>query len=193
VEPWIQTAHGHKFDLLAPTVDMVDVLDIAHALSHICRFTGHVAEFFSVAQHSLLVADLLAWRECSPEVQLRGLFHDASEAYLSDLASPWKRSTPLGPPYVKHENVLMDCIADWANLPRGFHRYKSVEWADRTSLLIEARDLMGGPDWAAPDSEMGRGFYPLPTPFYARERPMRQVRDAFLLRYGELVTERRLA
>ena len=51
---WIQTWSGRQFDLLAPTADMVDPVDIAHALSLICRFSGHVDRHYSVAQHCVI-------------------------------------------------------------------------------------------------------------------------------------------
>lgn len=48
---YIQTLSGKKFNYLTATVDDIDVEDIATALSNICRFAGHLPEFYSVAQH----------------------------------------------------------------------------------------------------------------------------------------------
>ena len=58
MNPWIQTHTGVAFDLIEPTVEMVNIGDIAHALSHLCRYTGHSAGFYSVAEHSIEVAKL---------------------------------------------------------------------------------------------------------------------------------------
>jgi hypothetical protein len=186
MEPWIQTAYGHKFNLIRPTVDMVDERDLAHSLAHICRFNGHTSEYFSVAQHCVLVADLLRHKGFSPLHQFQGLLHDSSEAYLCDLPSPWKHATALGPHYRECETLLMHCIADWAGLEHGFDQNPAVCWADRISLLIEARDLMGNPDWAQPDEEMGKGFYPLPEGFSAKPISFFQGKLNFLTRFYAL-------
>jgi len=103
---WMQTFTGRKIDLLAPKPEDVDIEDIAHALSMICRFNGHCRDFYSVAEHSLLVELLcgadLAFRprslEGSPpryddaKNRLCCLLHDAAEAYLGDICTPVKRA-----------------------------------------------------------------------------------------------------
>ena len=73
---WIITASGKRFYLRRPTPADIDAGDVAHALAHICRFNGHTREFYSVAQHSILVSRLLP-----DELKLAGLLHDAAEAY----------------------------------------------------------------------------------------------------------------
>lgn len=52
---WIETFTGRQFFPLEPDFEQVDIRDIAHALSMKCRYTGHVREFYSVAQHSVLM------------------------------------------------------------------------------------------------------------------------------------------
>src|SRR4051812_43149736 len=79
----IITHTGKWFNVLDPNPDEVDIEDIAHALALQCRFTGHTDEFYSVAQHSVLVAN-----HCPSEYGIYGLLHDGSEAYLSDIARP---------------------------------------------------------------------------------------------------------
>src|SRR5690242_1952599 len=69
MSPWIQTYSGVAFDLLAPTPEMISIVDIAHSLSRLCRYTGHVISAnYSVAEHSILVASLLP-----PKLKLQGL------------------------------------------------------------------------------------------------------------------------
>lgn len=89
IQPWVQTVSGRPFDLLAPRAEDVVVADIAHALSRINRFSGHtIGEPYSVAHHSMLVADLLASWGAPVAVVREGLLHDAPEAYYGDTVSP---------------------------------------------------------------------------------------------------------
>jgi Predicted hydrolases of HD superfamily len=83
---WLQTFTKKKFYPLYPVLDEICIEDIAHSLSLQCRFNGHCKEFYSVAQHSVL----MSLRYSEPELQLYALLHDASEAYLSDLPRPLK-------------------------------------------------------------------------------------------------------
>jgi len=91
----IQTYSGKAFDFINPTIDMVCIEDIAHSLSMLCRYTGHIEHHYSVAQHSILVCDNLP-----RELQLEGLLHDAVEAYVQDVSEPLKmamrKERPLG-------------------------------------------------------------------------------------------------
>ncbi|HDI4958884.1 TPA: deoxyribonucleoside 5-monophosphate phosphatase [Salmonella enterica] len=57
---FIQTLSGKQFDYLSATIDDIDIEDIAVALSNICRFSGHLPEFYSVAQHSVLCSQLVS-------------------------------------------------------------------------------------------------------------------------------------
>lgn len=68
----------------------INIHDIAHHLSMLCRYTGGVKTFYSVAEHSVLVKSLLAERGYSERIQLAGLLHDAAEAYIGDVSSPLK-------------------------------------------------------------------------------------------------------
>lgn len=83
--PWVLTASGRRVDLLDPDPATIAPADIAHALARLQRFNGHGRHGWSVANHSMLVADMMPrpWR-------LWGLLHDAHEAYLGDVTSPVK-------------------------------------------------------------------------------------------------------
>ncbi len=85
-QPTIITASGVLFDLLEPRVEDVRAFDIAHGLAMKCRWAGHTRIYYSVAEHSVRVS-----RRCAPEDALKGLLHDAAEAYLGDVPSPLKR------------------------------------------------------------------------------------------------------
>lgn len=86
----ILTNSARPFDLLNPRAENVITTDLAHALSLVCRFNGHCAHHYSVAQHSLLVAYIIEKEGGTPEEQLAGLLHDGTEAYISDLTRPLK-------------------------------------------------------------------------------------------------------
>jgi len=88
---WIQTVSGLKFDALAPEPGMISILDIAHALSKLCRYNGHVREFYSVAQHSSLGSLVLRDEGFDEDVQFQFLLHDASEYVLADVPRPFKK------------------------------------------------------------------------------------------------------
>ena len=108
IKNWIQTFQtftGRLVDVVNPTPEMVDIEDIAHALSMTCRFSGHCRDFYSVAEHSVLVEQMGTWlmerdlRDDSQhsrrdEVQhsLCLLLHDAAEAYVGDVITPVKRA-----------------------------------------------------------------------------------------------------
>jgi len=132
----IITASGHWFNVLDPNPDEVRIEDIAHALANQCRFTGHTSQFYSVAQHSVLVS----WH-CDPEDALAGLLHDASEAYLSDIARPVKKHPDFGPFYLAAEEKLTAAVYKHFGLDITAPP-ASVKLADDLMLRTEARDLM---------------------------------------------------
>lgn len=173
---WIQTYTLRAFDLLAPTAEMVDAEDIAHALSRLNRFSGHThGEPYSVAHHSMLVADLLASWGAPPEVVREGLLHDAPEAYYGDLVSPLKMALRLSAAktwdtiadaaWPEDVNAaLLDPLASVTGpidrvvrsalmLPE--HETPIVKRADLVALAIERRDLFGDKpeprDWELPE------------------------------------------
>lgn len=100
----IRTYTGKSVNVFNPTADMICIEDIAHALSNQCRFGGHVPEFYSVAQHSVLCTQLLP-----RSLELAGLLHDASEAYLMDIPSPLKKGLIN---YKEIEDKMMSVIAE---------------------------------------------------------------------------------
>lgn len=128
----IFTYTGTRFWPLQPKAEEVNIVDIAHALSNQGRFTGHTREFYSVAQHSVLCSRLVA-----PEFALWALLHDATEAYLIDLARPVKTQMPE---FKRIENILMEVIAQKFDLPMPMPQ--AVHDIDNQMLMTEKRDLM---------------------------------------------------
>jgi hypothetical protein len=104
-EGFFNTASGVKVDLNHPKPEMFNIEDIAGALSKICRFGGHSSAFYSVAQHSVIMA-AMAPKDCKREA----LLHDAAEAYLGDVIKPLK--IVLGKSYSKVEAAFELAIAE---------------------------------------------------------------------------------
>lgn len=125
---------GAWINPLNPNPELIHIEDIAHALSMVCRFTGHVRRFRSVAAHSLLVCDLV-----SPAAKLAALLHDASEAYLHDLSAPIKEGSALGLHYREAEARVQAAIYARFGLPPGVP--DEVRRADVLALRIEQAHL----------------------------------------------------
>lgn len=165
----IQIHNGSYFDFANPERSEFDIEVIAHALSNLCRFTGH-GQFYSVAQHSVHVSKLV-----HPNFALQGLLHDASEAFLGDIASPLKAMLP---DYKALEHRVQCMIFRKFGLPEIMPW--EVKRADIKALRTEQRDVMRSKDpWPGlefiePDS--GRIVPHLPM----------VVKQMFLQRYCEL-------
>lgn len=132
---FIRTFSGRAIYPLNPDPADVALEDVAHHLSNLCRFTGAVRKFYSVAEHSVRVSEIV-----EPEYALEGLLHDASEAYLSDFASPIKQQAGFGDVYRATEAILMQAVGVAFGIPAEMS--ERVHWADKVLLRTEMRDLM---------------------------------------------------
>ncbi|KQO23470.1 hypothetical protein [Acidovorax sp. Leaf78] len=142
---WILTADGtdqhiNGLQLLvqnkAPRIEV-----IAHSLAQINRFTGHAARPYSVAEHSILVADILDAQGHNCHVQRLGLMHDAHECMTGDAASPVKWVLNLA--WIMFENPLAKLVRQHYHLQTAHTAYRHlVKHADLTALATERRDLM---------------------------------------------------
>jgi hypothetical protein len=175
-EGWIVTYTGRRFYPLDPNPQDIDILDIAHALSNTCRFTGHTKEFYSVAQHSYLVSLILG-----KEQALAGLLHDASEAYLCDISTPVKHSRMF-----EAYRLAEDWLQGMIFLRFGIRQTEipeDVREADRFVGVLEGRTLMPhdpGSFWM--DSDEARY---LPQDHMACWDPQK-AKIKFLSRFGVL-------
>ena len=168
---WILTYSGKLFWTLEPRVEDLDIHDIAHALSYQCRFNGHCKYFFSVAQHAVMVSNIVP-----AEYALWGLMHDASEAYIPDMPGPTKRHLPE---FQRVEEAILKVIAEWQGLP--YPIPKEVKVGDNVSLATEYRDLM--PKSPIPWSFLD-DYPPLPERLYPLAPRVAELQ--FLRRYDEL-------
>lgn len=135
----VQTRNGHAFDPKIKKIDVIELDDIAHALSNICRYSGHCSEFYSVAEHSVLVSRIV--RKLWPDdIQAiwAGLLHDATEAYVGDMTTPLKI---LMPQFMDIENKIAEDVAEKFKIQWTKQTTERVKVADLTALSTEARLL----------------------------------------------------
>ncbi len=136
----ITTYTGKSFDPLNVDESLLDIKDIAHALSLICRGNGHVQHFYSVAQHSLACAKEAKERGYSKEIILGCLLHDASEAYLSDVTRPIKKELTY---YLEVEDVLQNIIwKHFINKTLTKEDKKLIFEIDDEMLSLELKELL---------------------------------------------------
>jgi len=138
---WVQSFSGRKIDLLDTAIDSIVIEDIAHSLSMLCRFKGHSKQFYSVAQHSVIVSYI-----CEPQYSFYGLLHDASEYVLGDMPAPLKRSGKINE-YKKIEKILQGKIYNRFGLKDD--EPDDIKRADLLALSTEAYNFMNPlhPDW----------------------------------------------
>lgn len=130
--PDILTNSGLYFNLHQPEPSMVSIHDIASGLSNACRFAGQCNGFYSVAEHSVYVSQVLP-----PHLQLYGLLHDAAEAYVGDVTAPLKS---LLMNYKLIEERVQKAILERFGL-RDFPR-SEIKEADLRMLATEQAQLM---------------------------------------------------
>lgn len=133
----IKTYTGIMFNPLTPDTEKINIQDIAHALSLICRANGHFKTFYSVGQHCINCAEEAAARGYSVRVQLACLLHDGSEAYISDVTRPVKRMLPK---YLEIEKPLQDAI---------WNKWIGALTDEEISQVFEIDDAMLGNEFIA--------------------------------------------
>lgn len=183
---FMQTYTGRVFSLRNPTPDMVELLDVAHHLATLNRFTGALREPVSVAQHAVLVSFL------APDaLAFDALHHDDHEAYTNDLSSPMKRTLRRLDNYGYDDTTK--AIQAAVNVRFGVNPdHDAIKRADLVAMRLEA-------DAGFADIPLWLRDYPKPNAD-ERERvplwiltpmPWLSARQIFLSRHEQLLTERR--
>lgn len=134
----MRTSTGIYLNILNPTVDMFDIEDIAHALSQIPRFGGHLPIFYPISEHCISVAEMAQKDGFSKSQIFNCLMHDASEAYICDIVTPVKRVLSN---YYEVEKNLMKIISEKFNF--NFENVDYVKHYDELQLKHEWRIMIG--------------------------------------------------
>jgi uncharacterized protein len=171
-QEFIYTSEGKKFFFDSPDPSVITIEVVAHALSQLCRWTGHTNRFYSIAEHSYRVSV-----ECK-RFPLRALLHDAAEAFTNDVNKPLK--IVLGALFAELEDRVEQAVwrrfsfPEWAEGER-----EEVKRCDLALAATEARDLF--PPQCCDFKYVG-------VPLVTRIKPFGPLyaEAAFLERYREL-------
>lgn len=194
---WMLTATGREHHLGACSAmrpgNTPQIEEIAHALAQINRYTGHACRPYSVAEHSLLVCDIVANAGHGYNAQMAALLHDAHEAYCGDVATPVKQV--LGAAWLAFENTQAMLVREAFHIRTAHHAHRhAIKRADLIALATERRDLLpfaheACAPWPLLDTP-GAEVHPAPTslrvPEWQEALPWQHWRDEFLQRFQQL-------
>lgn len=177
---WMLTFTRRQVWPLRLTVDDVNMSDIARALSNQCRYNGHVDEFYSVAEHSVMISRALQ-RDGHPiHTQLIGLHHDDAECWMGDMIKPLKNALDAKGVSLKPYELAIEEVVS-AKFGLQWPWPAVIKEYDQKIVRDEKEQLKaGGPNWNAygiPDVGIG-----VVLPCWNPKRAMRE----FLARHGEL-------
>ena len=179
--PYLQTVSGRWVNPFDPDPEQLDAGDIARALANQCRFGGHCRVFYSVAQHSVIVSELVEGRGGDTEDAFAALMHDATEAYLGDMPHPLKHRSQLGRSFREAEGHLEHAIRERFGIRADVLEIKRVDRA----LLAAERRAFSAETWHWPELE---GVEPLDIELTALSPD--DAERAFAGRYAELESRR---
>ncbi len=176
--PWSTAYSGARFYPLDLRPEEVDIADISHALSHLCRFGGHCNRFYSVAEHSVILSRIVP-----KPMALQALLHDAAEAYsgFGDVLPPAKEAAPV---IREIEHAITRAVAARFGLPWPFPAYLCE--ADKALAKAEADVMMPS---ATRDWFEGRVLVEIPD-VQIEACPPRQAEERFLVRWNILSRQR---
>ena len=138
---------GILFPLDPPDKSLITIEDIAHNLSRIPRWNGNTCRPISVAEHSILVMQMVEDYNPDPTAMMQALLHDATEAYIGDIPAPFKDLIPAIGQWEK--GVLWPVIAKAFDLPVVMD--PAVKKGDWIALFVEAESICKRADVATWD------------------------------------------
>jgi hypothetical protein len=171
MKTFITTSSGIHINPLDPDPSKINIVDIVHALSNICRYGGHCTPFYSVAEHECRLYEIVP-----PAYANVALMHDSAEAYLLDIPSLVKAELPG---YIEAEDRLLRLIfekygIDYDEL-HSFTEYEDI------LLATEVRDLhINSEGWDITHVPLVHHIYPLSPP-YAEKLLMRLMAEACIV------------
>ena len=134
--PTILLQSGRYFSYERPDLCEMSLEDIARGLANTCRFAGQSPRFYSVAEHSVyvsqIVPDAMAWD---------GLMHDAAEAFICDMPKPLK---VMLPDYKEVEKRVEKAVASAFGLNDPMP--PEIKYADVQMLRAEQMQVMRNND-----------------------------------------------
>lgn len=174
---WVELHSGKRFYPLDPRPEDVVLSDIIHALSNICRFNGHTREFYSVAEHSMLLHNAAALAEHPERVLVWGLLHDAAEAYIGDMVRPLKHNSgAFAKEFRAAEARIILCIGQALGLPAD-HATGIVGEFDKRLLVTEGEQVFPKPaEWTRAPHWVDVPRLPVRVRFWSPQR----ARNMFL-------------
>jgi len=140
--PWLKVANPTQaFYPMNPRPEEITIECIGWALSMQCRFNGHLNNFYSVAQHSVIVSEIVeSGHPFDNKLIFRAFMHDAPEAYVGDIVTPIKK---LLPKFYEIEDAVDRAICDKFDME--YNMPPCIKEADIIALITESRDLQDGP------------------------------------------------
>jgi uncharacterized protein len=184
-DQWISLLSGGRFNYNRPEESDVTIDDIASALSNVCRFSGHLPRFYSVAQHLVNTSHIV-----TADLAFTALMHDTAEAFTNDLPTPLKWALPIFKELeVKIESAMGDRFGFQYPYP------DEVKKADTTMLLLEKRYVKGDtsewPLYEEAEKEVLKNKNKLLKLVDLESWQPRRAKREFLERYYELVERQR--
>ena len=131
---YLLTYSGKRFCLQAPDATQIDIKDIAHGLAYQCCHNGQTSHFYSLAQHSMLVAS-----QVTAQHRLAALLHEAAAAYFGEMARPLRQ---LMPDFPALEKKVMAAVGEKFSIA-DFH-VGAIRRAHLIALATEERDVHPG-------------------------------------------------